>query len=455
MFTPYIVGIVMSVAAFIADYAGCSPAAGLILIAEAAVLGIYFYWKDRCLVSFRLLLSVFWIGGEGLAAFRLSHLHPQWTGITWLCFSLFYLVFLLGYDLAEHMGIQKLKMPRWCRKLAKRVKTVQSREVFAERVFHCILIMTAIPLAAFVFEAAVLGYIPLFSEETHAYDHFHITGVHYFTVSAVFVPALSTIWLLDWGWEHRNRKYLSILTVCNVIAIMIPVMCISKFQFALAVMLPVILFLLMRSQIPVKYLITGFAVLFVVLGGAAVVMTLSRHYEPGYLNSIFEMRDESMPVMFQYVYMYIANNYANFNELTMAIGSGNLEFAWGMKELFPVFALTGMKFVFPELVNYPAPVTKDTLNTLTIIYDAYYDFGVAGVVVFAAVLGIVCAKLRKMTKKRGNPISYLFYGQIAMYVMLSFFSAWFTVPTTWFWLVLTGMMYIYTSVSGTGGLKTK
>lgn len=452
MFTPYIISIVMNIAAFVLDYKGWNIAAGIMLIVQAVVLGIYFYKKDKCLVSFRLLLSVFWIGGEGLAAFRLSHLHPQWTSASWLCFSMFYVVFLLGYDVAEHWEGRVRVMQWW--KRAGNTNAGNSKEMFLKRVFHCIVIMTVIPLLAFVFEAVVLGYIPLFSTETHAYDHFHITGVHYFTVSAVFVPALSTIWLLDGGWEQRNRKQIRNLIVCNLVSIMIPVMCISKFQFALAVLLPVILFLLMRPQIPLKRLIIGFAVLFAVLGGAAVFMTISRHYEPGYLNSVFEMRNESMPVMFQYVYMYIANNYANFNELTLAIGRGEIGFAWGMKELFPVFALTGMKFVLPELVNYPAPVTKDTLNTLTIIYDSYYDFGIAGVVVFAALLGIVCAKLRKMTG-HGNPIAYLFYGQIAMYVMLSFFSAWFTVPTTWFWLVLTGMMYFYTSFSGSRGLKTK
>ena len=36
-----------------------------------------------------------------------------------------------------------------------------------------------------------------------------------------------------------------------------------------------------------------------------------------------------------------------------------------------------------------------------------------------------------------NPVAYLFYGQIAMYLILSFFTTWFSNPTTWFWLVLT------------------
>ncbi len=120
MFIPYIIGILMYVAAFAADYMGNNIAAGVILIAEAIILGVYFYKKDKCFVSFRFLLSVFWIGGEGLAAFRLSHLHPQWTAVTWLCFALFYFVFLLGYDLAYHWNITDYKKFAWLKKKGRK-----------------------------------------------------------------------------------------------------------------------------------------------------------------------------------------------------------------------------------------------------------------------------------------------------------------------------------------------
>ena len=109
--------------------------------------------------------------------------------------------------------------------------------------------------------------------------------------------------------------------------------------------------------------------------------------------------------------------------------------------LFPVFALTGLKFVFPELISFPVYITKTELNTLTIIYDAFYDFGIIGVLIFGIVLGIVCAYVTRKIKRSKNPITYLFYGQIAMYLVLSFFSTWFSVPTTWFWFAVTAFLY--------------
>ena len=51
-----------------------------------------------------------------------------------------------------------------------------------------------------------------------------------------------------------------------------------------------------------------------VIIAAAVFMTIRRNYEPGYLNSIFS--DEKLRICrfsCSMRYMYIANNYSNFN----------------------------------------------------------------------------------------------------------------------------------------------
>lgn len=76
-------------------------------------------------------------------------------------------------------------------------------------------------------------------------------------------------------------------------------------------------------------------------------------------------------------------------------------------------------------------------------YDAYYDFGVLGVFLFAVLIGGAAGRIGKSIKGCSNPTAYLFYGQIAIYLGLAFFTTWFSNPTTWFWLVLTGMMYCF------------
>lgn len=168
-----------------------------------------------------------------------------------------------------------------------------------------------------------------------------------------------------------------------------------------------------------------------------VILTVFRHHDVTYLNGIFEMKYEKMPIFITQPYMYVANNFENFNCMVAQLA----EHTWGIRMLFPAFALTGLKFVFPELIASPVYLTKPELTTLTMFYDAYYDFGIVGVFIFAALLGVVAKILVKVVKRSTNPVSYLFYGQLAIYLGLAFFTTWFSNPTTWFWLILTGMMY--------------
>ena len=180
-----------------------------------------------------------------------------------------------------------------------------------------------------------------------------------------------------------------------------------------------------------------------IAGVVFLFMTARRNYEAGYLNGIFQMKNQRMPLPLQYVYIYIANNYDNFNCLTEALAAGTASHLYGLKQLFPVFALIGLKFVLPVLVSYPTFFTIAELNTLTILYDAYYDFGVTGVLLFGFVLGAACSGLEYLVERSSNPVGKLFYGQMAMYLFLSFFSTWFSNPTTWFWLAVTWLMYLY------------
>ncbi len=80
---------------------------------------------------------------------------------------------------------------------------------------------------------------------------------------------------------------------------------------------------------------------------------------------------------------------------------------------------------------------------MTLIYDAYYDFGVVGVALFSAILGAACFLLNRKARQLKNPVGYVFYAQVAMYMVLSFFTTWFSNPATWFYLAVTGAVYLW------------
>ncbi len=400
---------------------------GLVLLAAAVWLYVSEYRHSRNLIHLRGLFSLFWVGGQGLACLKLSRLASEWTLMTWVCLAVAYIAFWTVFEvLCRLYGSGNDFYGRW------RSFTGDPRPVF-----KMICVLTLISLAAFITEAAALKYVPLFVKGVpHAYSEFHLTGIHYITVSCVLTPSLTVLYFhLENGRSSERRGAAVILM--TLIALAIPVFCVSRFQFVFAVLLAAFTYISLQKQFHPVYLPGIVAVVIPVY----LILSVARSHDVAYLNGIFEMKYEKMPIFITQPYMYIANNYENFNCLVEVLPKHSL----GMKSLFPLWALTGLKFAFPQLVQYPIYVNKKELTTLTLFYDAYYDFGIMGVLVFSCILAAVSYILVIKLREMRNPLGYLLYAQMAVYLMLSFFTTWFSNTTTWFYLILTGLMALYYS----------
>ena len=402
---------------------------GLALLLAAAWLYISDYRKSRNLIHLRGLFSLFWVGGQGLSCLKLSRLQSDWTVMTWICLALAFAGFWLVFEVLSRIyGTGHDNYGRW--------RSFSGNPV---PVFHMICVLTAVSLAAFAAETVVLGYIPLLVRGVpHAYSEFHLTGIHYITVSCVLVPSLTVLYFhMEHGSGSERRMILAL--VMTLIALLIPVLCVSRFQFVFAVVLAAVTYISLQKIFHPAYLLG----LLVVLIPVYLILTVARSHDVAYLNGIFEMKSEKMPIFITQPYMYVANNYDNFNCMVEVLP----KHSFGMKGLFPFWALTGLKFFFPQLINFPIYVDKKELTTLTMFYDAYYDFGWIGVLVFSCVLGFVAYLLVLKLREMRNPMGYLLYAQIAVYLVLSFFTTWFSNTTTWFYFILTGMMAVYYSIN--------
>ena len=423
-------------AAFLLDRAGLCWPAGFCLMGAALWLYISDYRRSGCLVHLRGLFSLFWIGGQGVACLKLSRLQVPWSPITWICFFLAYSVFYLTFAWLSgeiSLGGKRGRNPAWPAARTQGGKPLGG--VSGAGLFECLLGVTAVSLAAFCFEAWYLGYIPfLVRGVPHAYSYFHVTGVHYFTVSCVLAPALGVLFFVtDRGRSGQAKRLLAAAAV--LIALAIPILCVSRFQLLFAVGFAVVVYILTNKNLNWKVLLLLLAIMVPVYVG----LTVARNHDVEYLNGIFDMKNRNTPIFVTQPYIYVANNFENFNCLVEQIA----EHTYGLRMLFPVFALTGLKFVFPELTTSPIYITKPELTTLTMFYDAYYDFGIVGVLLLALAIGFAAKKLTGWIHRSGNPVACLFYGQIAIYLGLAFFTTWFSNPTTWFWLALTTVMYLF------------
>lgn len=394
-------------------------------MAAAVWLYAYDYRRSKNLIHLRGLFSLFWVGGQGLACLKLSRLQSDWALMTWICLALALIGFWTVFEILCHLyGTGHDNYGRW-----------RSFSGNPRPVFQMICAVTAFSLAAFIVEAAALGYVPFFLRGVpHAYSEFHLTGIHYITVSCVLVPSLTVLYFHMERGRGSDRRMIAAI-IMTLISLLIPIFCVSRFQFIFAVLLAAFTYISLQKVFQPWYLLG----LLVIMIPVYLILTVARSHDVAYLNGIFEMKYAKMPIFITQPYMYISNNYDNFNCMVEVLPGHS----WGMKGLFPLWALTGLKFFFPQLINYPIYVDKKELTTLTLFYDAYYDFGWIGVLVFSCLLGLAAYLLVVKLREMRNPMGYLLYAQLGAYLMLSFFTTWFSNTTTWFYLIVTGLMAVY------------
>lgn len=419
--------------------AGLSAPSGLCMMFAAAFLYLSEYQRTRSTLNLRGLLALGLIGGEGVARFQLSRLSTDWTMETWLSFYLFYLIFDLSAQLAEQVRVARAEEEKLAEMMDGKCghgRTAVGEGIESDLRFfrYAILGLLGISWAAFFFEARRLGFVPLFTVDTpHAYSYFHVKGVHYFTTLAVLTPSVAMLYLSARRKQGLRPDVLALLGL--LLPVLLTILMVSRFQFMISVILAVFVALLSGR----RYKLWQLLLLLVLMIAAYVFITIERAHSVEYLNGIFEMKDPSTPIFITQPYMYIANNYDNFNVMTRELTMH----AHGLRMLYPFVTLSGLKFFVPSLAQgFPLFVTKEELTTVTMLYDAWYDFGLAGIVLFAVVLGLVSGAVAHAHRKDQNPFSALLYAQLAFYYLVSFFTTWFSNPATWFYLGVSFLLYL-------------
>lgn len=408
---------------YIASLAKWYYASGIILIVEAVYLYVHWVRESGSFVELRALFTLAWVGGQGISCLKLSTLQDTWSYITWLSFFVIYIAFGIGYE--------------WGRKYSRvEGKEPEKNKKKADRLFRCIMFLLVVSAGCFVIEIIRIGYIPVFSDEPYSYSYFRMSALHYLhycAISCILIPGLTVLWKKIDSEESKWRN--GAIIIANIVAFAVPFLYVSRFQFLFEIGVAAVIYILVNKNMRKSTLV----LLGLVVCAAYVVITLSQKRDAIYLNNVFKMKYTHMPVFLTQPYIYIANNYDNFDCLVKNLP----KFSYGLRMLFPFVSLTGLKFVMPNLVPATVYLTSTELTTFTMFYDAYYDFGVIGVFVIALLIGVVAKVIIDIIKKSDNPVVYLLYGQIAVYLALAFFTTWFSSPATWFWLIITGMIYCY------------
>ena len=125
------------------------------------------------------------------------------------------------------------------------------------------------------------------------------------------------------------------IIIANIVAFAVPFLYVSRFQFLFEIGVAAVIYILVNKNMRKSTLVLlGFVVC-----AAYVVITLSQKRDAIYLNNVFKMKYTHMPVFLTQPYIYIANNYDNFDCLVKK--SAEI-FLWPA-DVIPVCVINGIE----------------------------------------------------------------------------------------------------------------
>ena len=159
----FVIFTVVYAISFIMSRAGLYILSGILLMAAAVALSIYYYLKYGRRVCPPAVFSISWIGGVGVSCLKLSYLETDWESLSWIAFYLAYAAFILGYKAVNAYEGSRNK------ETVVIQKSSESTDIkIAYIMLNAIAVISLLSLTA---EALILGYIPLFTTDTpHAYS---------------------------------------------------------------------------------------------------------------------------------------------------------------------------------------------------------------------------------------------------------------------------------------------
>ena len=410
-------------------------------------LAIFLYIKEikytNRIINVRGLFALGFIGGFGVSLLKLSKLANDYSIMTFVVVFTSYFAVYLGTFYKNKNNGKSDNLPNSKIFAAGNDNVIRNgKRILPEDILMILLFVFT--FTSFMIEVITLKFIPVFTVDTpHAYSTFHVFMIHYITTFYSFIPCFA---LCNY-FKNPNRQMNKIWIVLSyVYVIIMAILMVSRSRLILCIVLSIFIIIIYKqndlknilSNKKNLLLILMLSVLFLAL---YVIITINRAHDIKYLNGIFEMKNENMPIFITQPYMYIAQNFENLNYMINNI----FRFTFGRRVLYPLFTLTLIKKFFPLVLDAPTYIIKEELSTLTIVYDFYYDFGLVGVFIFCFLIGYIGKVLEDRVyvgvfgdgnyKTKNNYIIVL-YSLYCYFMIFSFFQTYFSLTDTWVYIII-------------------
>lgn len=410
-------------------------------------LAIFLYVKEikytNRIINVRGLFALGFIGGFGVSLLKLSKLANDYSIMTFVVVFTSYFAVYLGTFYKNKNDGESDNIPNSKIFAAGNDDKIRNGKKILPEDILMILLFT-FSFASFMIEVMILKFIPVFTVDTpHAYSTFHVFMIHYITTFYSFIPCFA---LCNY-FKNPNRQMNKIWIVLSyVYVIIMAILMVSRSRLILCIVLSIFIIIIYKQN-DLKNILSNRKNLLLILMlsilflGLYVIITINRAHDIEYLNGIFEMKNENMPIFITQPYMYIAQNFENLNYMINNI----FRFTFGRRVLYPLFTLTLIKKFFPLVLDAPTYIIKEELSTLTIVYDFYYDFGLVGVFIFCFLIGYIGKVLEDRVyvgvfgdgnyKTKNNYIIVL-YSLYCYFMIFSFFQTYFSLTDTWVYMII-------------------
>lgn len=404
---------------------------------------------SKRVINVRGLFALGFIGGFGLSLLKLSKLSQDYNILTFIAVYISYFSLYFGVFLRNRKSVNVLTNSR-NEKLRKSDSVLLPQEIL-------IIVLLAVTFVSFAVEVVILRFIPLFTLSTpHAYSTFHVFMIHYITTFYAFIPCFA---LCNYFVEPERKNSKMFIIITYVYVVIMALLMVSRSQLILSIVLSLFIIIIYKTRktgrlVFNKRSVVAAVLLVVVFLVLYLTITISRAHNVEYLNGIFEMKNEKMPIFITQPYMYIAHNFENLNYMINNV----FRLTFGRRILYPFFTLTFVKKFFPIVVDSPYYIIKEELSTVTIIYDFYYDFGLVGVAVFCFIVGYIgkvledkAYRVALQDEPEKNNYMLILFSLYCYFMLFSFFQTYFSLTDTWVYIIILSLITLlfnmYKSVS--------
>jgi oligosaccharide repeat unit polymerase len=358
------------------------------------------------------IFSLVWIVTIGISNFRLSAWQSNWSVKMWFVVTIFYLSFLLGYFLISKLTIH-------------RVYKFIDGEPSENNYKRFIYILFFVCFGAYLAEVMKSGFLPIIASGTGAYKEFGIRFVHYFTVTLVLVNILITLYYFKFKTINKWFIIIYIVSFLSIFTLL------SRQLLIFLILITVLSFHYLYRKIKITHLglilLIGF-IAFALLGNL-------RSNSSSYILEVGRMIEGVESPIFAWLYLYLGYSFENLNYYINNFD----QIFWGTNTFFPIFAFTLTKqFIETDMTQFFPYVD---LNTSTMAYDFFLDFGVFGVVLFPLLIGGLSAFIYSKVN-RSSFYSVIIYTMIAHNLLFVFFVNFFS-NTAWFFHMAIIILFIF------------